>query len=296
MRSAVFIMATLTASFGCGDTSSVSTPPPPPPSIPMADHQEWLWVGPQGEAPACPGDRQVDWEGWAHETATGDCGACECGPAACVPPSSVTAYASTCRIDDEGVRVTFDAGEGSDGSCVAAVPPVSSNTFASVIFEPPTLAPCTPSQPLEPPPISMKFARACPSSLDEVPPSGFSLCTDPELDGSCRPGFSDRRELTERFVDNRTCAPCACGEPTGGDCRVDVGLYGDASCVDYIVVMNWMGLGFSPCSDTPANLPLSTVRVVLRQQEPGACTPTPSISEVVGTVEQGEKRVFCCAQ
>jgi hypothetical protein len=295
IQSAPFLLVILLMILACGDTSSVSSPSTLP-STNTDGPPEWVWVGPGEEAPACPGNRQADWEGWAYEAATGECGACECGPAACMPPSMVTAHGTLCTSPpyDEGVPVTFDAGQGSDGACVAAAPHLPTSAFRSVVFEPPTLALCTPSQPLDPPPISPRFARACPSNVDEEPPGSFIPCIAPEPDGSCRPGFSDRMEFTERFVDNRTCTPCACSLPVGGSCLVDVFLYGDATCTSTIAALFWLGLDMTPCHDTPAPLPLSAVRMVRRQEDPGACMPISRISEVVGTVEQGDTRVFCC--
>lgn len=304
MQRAAFLLAFLITIPACGDTGSVSTPPDPPttpvedpPNTPVEDPPAWVWVGPQEEAPACPGDHQAEWEGWAYEPATGECGACACSPAACVLPTMVTAHGTLCTDEtyDEGVPVTFDAGQGLDEACVTTSPNVPADDFRSVVYGPPSLAPCTPSQPLEPPPISRSLVRACPSNQDEEPPASFIPCIAPEADGSCQPGFSERMEFAERLVDNRTCEPCACGLPTGGNCRFDVHLYGNAACTSQLDTGFRIGLGSTPCHDTPAPLPLSAVRVVPREQEPGACTPTPRISEVLGTVEQDRKRVFCCS-
>ncbi|WP_437763149.1 hypothetical protein WME77_34615 [Sorangium sp. So ce764] len=72
-------------------------------------------------------------------------------------------------------------------------------------------------------------------------------------------------------------------------------LYGDAMCTKQLDTGFGIGLHDTTCHDTPASEPLSAVRVVFTQNEPGSCTPTASVSEVRGLVEHGDTRVFCCA-
>lgn len=272
----------------CGDELGVQGPR-------MNDDPVLLWRGPYDEAPPCPGDRVDYWDGWANEVASDECGPCSCGPATCVAPSTVTTYASI-RCEGARKKVSFTDEEGWRGTCVAIEPPVPDEAFASVMFEAPALAPrCEPSPALDPPPIAGVYAKACPLEPPYDAWSRFMLCITPEPDGSCRPAFSTRLEYIKRLRDNRTCTPCTCGAPMGGDCVADVMLYGDAACTTQIGLGAVIGQGDEPCTDVPAPLPLAAVRAVLTREVPGVCTPTPAISKVVGTVEHGEKRVFCCA-
>lgn len=302
MRSTPFILVIQLAVLACGDGSSVSAPPDTPteehpPDTPAEERPVWLWVGPEGEAPACSGGHPVAWAGWDLDTTAGECGACACGPAACVPPSTLLVHQGNCRGEppDESVPVPIGSGDGWSGACVATTPPVPRDAYSAIVYKSSTLAPCTPSQPLGPPPISRRLVRACPSILDEDPPAGFVLCIIPEPDGSCRPGFPDRREFTDQVVDNRSCAPCACGAPTGGDCRVDIMVYDDASCDVPISGAGGLRLRNEGCATMSEEESFSAVRLTLGVQQPGACTPTSPMSEVIGTVERVETRVFCCA-
>ncbi|WP_437644289.1 hypothetical protein [Sorangium sp. So ce362] len=72
-------------------------------------------------------------------------------------------------------------------------------------------------------------------------------------------------------------------------------LYGDTTCVNRLDTGFGVGLNDTTCHDTPAPEPLSAVRVILTQDEPGTCTPTTSTSETRGLVEHDDTRVFCCA-
>jgi hypothetical protein len=276
------------ALLGCGEELDVYGPR-------MDDDPVWLWVGPEAKARPCPGDYLAEWEGWDNETSPETCGACTCGTAACVLPSMVTAHASLCPGSGAGTPVTFNAGASLIGVCTPVASPVARETFASVTYDPPALErACVPSQ-LEPPPISGEFARACPYDPEQGVLPGFIKCITPEDDGLCRPGFSRRLEYATRKRDNRTCTPCACSPPSGGNCRVDVLLYGDATCARQLDTGFGIGLYDTTCHDTPAPEPLSAVRVVFTRNEPGTCTPTTSVSEVRGLVEHGDTRVFCCA-
>lgn len=161
-------------------------------------------------------------------------------------------------------------------------------------YAPPEMEPtCAPSR-LEPPRISGDYAKVCPYDAEPDPQALFLRCITPEEDGLCRPGFSTRLEYTRHVRDGRTCTPCACSPPSGGDCRVDVLLYGDAKCTSQLDTGFGIGLNDTTCHDTPAPLPLAAVRVIFTQNEPGTCTPTTDLSRVQGLVERGETRVFCC--
>ncbi|XXT22422.1 hypothetical protein WME94_12760 [Sorangium sp. So ce429] len=289
MRSSSSFALALPALLGCGDELDVYGPR-------MDDDPVWLWVGTEEKAPPCPGDRLVEWEGWADEKVPEVCGTCTCGPAACVLPSTITAHTSLCSNPGAGTPVTFDAGTSLIGVCTSFDSPVAPDTFASVTYEPPALErECAPSH-LEPPSISGEFAKVCPFEAEQTAPDEFSLCITPENDGLCRPGFSTRLKYKPRISDNRTCTPCACSAPSGGNCRADVLLYGDATCTNQLDTGFGIGLNDTTCHDTPAPLPLAAVRAIFTHNEPGTCTPTTNLSTVKGLVERGETRVFCCTK
>ncbi|WP_437759382.1 hypothetical protein [Sorangium sp. So ce1389] len=276
---------------GCGDELSIPIPR-------VDDHAVWLWTGDTADAPACPGHRLDFWEGWADEAAMEECGVCTCEPALCTLPSSVTAHRSP-RCGDHGAQIAFDdqdADEDHAGVCLKAVPPAPSEVFASVTFEPPTLAAkCVPSRQFDPPPIFGSFAKACPMAAGIHPVNGWRACISPEDDGLCRTGFDIRLEFKERIADARTCIPCSCEAPAGGNCEAELLVYAEISCTTEII-----GGGFGVdqndrrCTDLDP-LPIAAMRAVLTHQEPGTCVPTSLVSQVSGDIVSGEPRVFCCS-
>lgn len=286
MRRPMLLVLSATMLLACEDEWYVPLLPPPADSGPVL----WMWVGPKDEAPPCIDGQPPKWEGWMPE-ATEDlprtCDACECGPAECVLPSKVTTSGLTCP--GGGTSIALDAGEGWDGTCAAFPTPVPPDGFASIIYEPPTLSPCTPLAAPEPPPIAARFVRVCAGNTAQDPP-GFIPCMQADKEGTCRDGTT-RHEFFEELIDNRACAPCDCGRPAGGRCVADVVLYADSACNDRVDAALSLGLGERACADVSSPLPLSAMRATLVEAEPGACTP--SGAAVIGTVERREPHVVC---
>jgi hypothetical protein len=250
----------------------------------------WIWFGEQAHAPSCPGGYLPAWEAWSEPVSPVECGACACGPAACVLPSRVTAHEPICAGGD-GASTTFDAGDGWDGLCAARAAPMPDEAFASVTYEPPALAACAPSPTPAPPAITGTFARACEPSGEL--PSGFHNCIAPKEDGSCIPDFSIRREWFD-LIDHRACTPCACDEPSGGRCTARITLYGSAGCGDELDVAIISHTDQPLCQDVTDGS-IVAMQARLTQEDAGACTPATSISAVTGTVERGERHEYCCA-
>lgn len=288
MRSLPYMLISLATFLACGEPG----PEPDPYQLPDPDRLSWLWVGPYSDRPPCPQYRLMYWQGWTEGVV--ECNGCTCGPAACALPSRVTAHASICPDDDDdGVEVAFDAGTGWDGSCVALPPPASSSAVASVAFEPPTLSPCE----ALPPPNARKMVLACPYISDKAPATLFTLCADPEPDGTCPSGFSDRRIYTEKPNDEPDCPPCECDAPTGGNCVADVHLYAGATCDNPIAAEALgLGLGDRQCADTSAPSPFRAVRAEFTQADAGTCSPRSVPPEFLEPAKLGESRVFCCTQ
>ncbi|WP_437632755.1 hypothetical protein [Sorangium sp. So ce854] len=187
-----------------------------------------------------------------------------------------------------GSRVV-DAGEGWDGTCVALPSPVQAEQLASVLYEPPVLAPCTPSETPEPPPVAATFVRVCAGNTAQKPPA-FVACMQAGSDGTCRDGLV-RHEFFEELIDGRACAPCECGPPEEGNCVADVTLYGDSQCSDRVDAALGMGLGEMRCANVSSPLPLSAMRAALVEAEPGTCSP--SVPAVIGALERHEPHVVC---
>ncbi|WP_437482222.1 hypothetical protein WME75_40375 [Sorangium sp. So ce1014] len=197
---------------------------------------------------------------------------------------------------DEGIEINLTSAADPPGHCIEASPLVPGDAFASVTLKPPTMAgKCDPVKDLAPPPLSGKFARACPWTDEYVTDFEGIACITPEDDGSCRLGFDMRFEFQEMIRDARTCTPCECGKPVGGSCMADVLLFSDASCSNMLASINEILAEEEICREAHEGSPLAGVRVVFAQDEPGTCSPTTDVSLVDGTIESGETRIFCCS-
>ncbi|WP_437576405.1 hypothetical protein [Sorangium sp. So ce887] len=282
----MLLVLSATALLACENEWYVPLLAPPADSGPVL----WMWVGAEDEAPPCIDGQPPKWEGWMPETPEGlpdTCDACECGPAACVLPSKVMTSGMICP--GGGPSIALDAGAGWDGTCAALPSPVQPDDVASIVYEPPTLSPCTPSATPQPPPVPASFVRVCAGNTAQDPP-GFIPCMESSREESCRNGLT-RHEFFEELIDDRACAPCECGPPAGGRCVADVGLYGDSACSDRVNAAISLGLGEESCADVSSPLPLSAMRATLVEAEPGACSP--GAPAVLGTLERREPHVVC---
>ncbi|WP_437596439.1 hypothetical protein WMF28_28100 [Sorangium sp. So ce590] len=283
MRSAVFLTLTAFAPIGCSPESY---------DLPSPDEREHFYVRFEnhGDSTDCLFGDEVLWEGLVGKETPDKCEACECGPAACTLPSKVTVHASVCPGEDDVGSV--EASESWDGSCAAAATPIQSDAFASVTFEPPALAPCAPVAPApEPWRRPLADVRACkPKTPHRIPGYAFS-CYPTQANGECWKGYPFRHDFST-VIDARTCTPCSCGAPTGGECTAQITLYQDERCFDALgntLITNIE----SPLCSRVANAPLAAMRSAFIQDEPGSCTPSVSTIEG-GKLEPGETHVACC--
>ncbi|WP_437905169.1 hypothetical protein WME95_43825 [Sorangium sp. So ce327] len=215
------------------------------------------------------------------------CDGCACGPAACELPSRLTVDSLDCP--GGGSSVSVDAGDGWDGTCAALPSPVAPEELASIVYDPPALSPCAPSETPEPPLVAARFVRVCAGDTAHEPP-GFTACMQASSDGTCWDGHT-RHEFFEELIDHRACAPCECGPPAGGTCIAELLLYGDGACKDRVGAALSAGLGETPCAGIRSSLPLSAVRASLVEAAPGACSP--NVPAVIGTLERREPHVVC---
>lgn len=284
MRSIVLSTLSAVALLGCSSYDPYELPTPD-----LRDEIYLQLVNYGRNADCLPGDELL-WEGLLGDEAPDECESCQCGPAACVLPSKVTAHASVCPGED--AVGTVDVSGPWDGSCAAATPPIQGSVFASVTFEPSTLAPCAPVSPApEPSRRPLAFVRACKPALPGNHPTVAATCYAPQSDGTCWKEHTVVYTLTT-VVDTRTCSPCTCGAPDGGKCAVKTTLYQDSRCFDEL------GNEFISNSDPPicsrvGNAPLAAMRSVFTQNEPGTCTPSVSTIEG-GKLEPGDTHVLCC--
>jgi hypothetical protein len=267
--------------------------------------------------PSLPGGEPL--QSWVDVTfAEVACPACSCAApaAACVMPGAWNATAAVCQPGSPANVTPFDAPAGWDGTCTSAnsiaagllcdgVPCVQSLTV-----EPPSVAPCVaePAMPPEgqplPPPIRTKVIEypaaghgACDDFTECIgnTPPGYRLCfvahgSDASL--ACREGWSDRHTGWKVAEEQRTCSPCTCGEPQGGDCKVRAQAYADEACGDLSVTLILSSTEAAKCTDLMSGTALGSKTVEPLVQEPGVCEP--GVSEVVGAPLTNEPVTFCC--
>lgn len=284
MRSALFLTLAAFLLIGCSSPDTYELPRP--------DEREQIYVRFEnhgGDTDCLPGDK-VLWEGLVGKDAPNKCEACQCSPAVCTLPSKVTAHASICPGEDDAGAV--EASGSWDGSCAPAPTPIRSDAFASVTFDPPELAPCTPVERApEPWRRTLADVRACkPKTPNWIPGAAFT-CYPPQDNGECWKGYPILRNFST-VIDARTCTPCSCTAPTDGKCTVKTTLYQDVFCDDEL------GDAFITNNDPPmcsrvTTAPLAAMRSTFTQNEPGTCTPSVSTIEG-GKLEPVETHIVCC--
>lgn len=283
MRSTAAVLLALVTLPGCSGLPDEYPSPDPADEI-------WLRMTSTHARFDCPFTTTPLWEGWVGILPPDECEPCECGPANCLAPSKVTANASVCPGD--GTKITFDAGEAWDGSCISLDTPISGDDFASVTFHPPTIARCAPLSPRpEPTRRPLRFVKACVPPPNDLVESGWRVCYPPQKDGTCWKEYPILNEF-KTVTDTRRCTPCSCGAPRGGACAVKTTLYQGIGC------SNTLGSEFTSNKKDPvctgfATGKLGSMDAVFTQSEPGTCEPT--VSEIEsGALEPGPTYVLCC--
>jgi hypothetical protein len=276
-----------------------------------------LWIGKEGEAPACPPNAPVEGSPmFDNLNAPTTCGACKCDApsGSCAFSTKLTAAAATCAGDGPGVpHTSFDAPAGWDGSCTAAsLIPANQKCNGVNCVQSLTLAPLTLTE--EPcgvstEPVASKLpytwgtvARSCrgiaygpcatPSEVcaPAVEP-GFAQCIVQKGDNECPATYPDKHLLYKGFADTRACTPCACGAPSGSTCKAFVSVWGDGACSSPVVAGSVDAAG-SKCLDVPSGSALGSKLATAPVYSPGVCQV--SGGEPMGEAVPEEPSTFCC--
>jgi hypothetical protein len=271
------------------DAPNLEARPSDRPPEPRDGESYWVWVGPQTEAPACPHNDAPAWEAFLNVTASPPCEGCTCSPAACQLPTRVTTYPGI-RCGGEVTR-NFDIGPGLDGACFTTGNPIPDADFASVLYAPPTPGPCTPSGTPRRPLVDATWVRGCHVTDENVITTDFKTCTPPNGLGRCTDPGKKLYTFPKKWNDYRECEPCACGEPSGGECEARVTLYKDRRCSTELDVSVIISTDGPLCSDVTSG-PLASMKVELTFESFGTCTPL--VSRVWGGAELGETITLCC--
>lgn len=286
------------------------------------DSPSIVWMGLERDAPPCPETAlQLGFEGRSGLVATNQCGSCTCDPpvGTCQLPDSITANAAACaNINASTPSTPFDAPAGWDGSCTNN-DAVSSGKLCngvacvqSITIAPPVLIEtgCVPHKlPVltQSEPTWATFARSCrwePSGscsssgrrcAPNAPP-GFRYCIYHEGDVECPDihygPYSERHVFYGGLADTRSCAPCTCNDPSGGECSTKVSIFGDAACGEAPSYLATIDATKASCHDVIAGTALGSKSASPPVYSPGACAPMGG--EPMGSASPVEPRTFCC--
>ncbi|AUX43976.1 uncharacterized protein SOCE26_054330 [Sorangium cellulosum] len=268
--------------------------PVPPDNLPEPDPSQLilLYSGAPEYAPRCDphGDGNLLWEGWVGTPGQEECEPCTCGPARCVLSHTVDVHSSSvCALSDLVSRI--DPGSSWNGTCFPLPDPIPSDAYAFVTIHPPLVTDCQPIP--EVPALrhtNMNFVRACGPDIDVVL-TGFSRCYPPQPNGECWAGHEIQWEFP-LYNDTRACSPCSCGEPSGGDCRVQTTLHSQVDCSEDLGTVLMSGLDKPLCTNTIQGR-IGAVRSIFLKDD-ATCAPSTDSTVVSGTIEPGDTHVLCC--
>jgi hypothetical protein len=264
----------------------------------------------------------VAFEGWPEPTSAPECPACACDApiGSCSISTTWTISSVACPNSDIGVKTTFDAPVGWDGTCneegaiVQGKQCGGAPCVASIAIDPPIIeeSPCKPSgglMPLDPPKLVAEgafapFSRACTAEPWPAcgtsgavclpsPSADFATCVQHTGDVPCPEGWPDRHLLYGYMDDQRSCSECACLPPAGGICVMKAHLYSGLGCTAQtleIDVSTDMSIGCSASLMPGAALSGKSAEVLDYQL--GTCMPTGG--ELDGDLILADATTFCC--
>ncbi len=272
------------------------------------------WLGPSEEAPPCPDVAPLlGSEGYANPIAPFTCPSCSCAPAGCALPEDIDVAAATC--DGDGAASIAWGSPAWSGDCTAegAIPPGQMcggvPCAQSLKIGATTVMPCAPiSEGAEgiPDPAWGLTARECKIgpltgegcaaayACVPPPPVGFTLCVRRSGDDPAvlcpTPTYPYRYVVYAGISDQRSCAPCSCGDPQGAACSAYVQAYADGACGAPLASAT-VALGDPQCADLPAGTGLGSKAALWTEQTPGSCTPQ---GGPVGGIVLSSPETLCC--
>jgi hypothetical protein len=278
------------------------------------DRLRMLWLGPSEDALPCPDVAPFEGsELFADPIAPFTCPSCSCSPAGCTLPEHMHVSAATCP-GDGAQSIAWDS-PAWEGACTAegAIAPGlmcgGEPCTQSLTIGAATVEPCHPvSEGAEyiPDPAWGMLARECllgpPTGMGcavggevcvPAPPAGFTLCVHRDGDDPrilCPKAYPYRYVMYAGVSDQRSCAPCGCGDPQGAACSALVEAFADGACgaeVGSAVVAP----GDPQCVDLPAGTGLGSKAATWMEQTPGSCAPN---GGPAGEVVLFAPETLCC--
>ena len=279
-----------------------------------------LWVGREGEAPACPKQApKAIFNGYAGLTAPPTCPPCRCSAPSCVWPAVSGTAGDACGGAIVGA---VDPPTSWDGTCLAG-PPLGPGTFSAIHIGAAETGGCELVE--DPAPIPhvaeaapaqwAVAARACAAVEDADSacagadcvrgigniPADFRICirypegTEESEAQACPAAYPERHVFFAGLTDTRACTACSCAAPEDAVCIASVSAFQDAACsgAPMPVFQNVpVGVNAPVCVDTSMPLALGSISAVWLADEPGSCVVAGG--EAIGEARPTDSSVFCC--
>lgn len=277
-----------------------------------------LYVGPDGEAPACPAQFPSAIPYVGRSTPTADpaaCATCACGApmgGVCDLADVIIVSEKTCQsIDPPAFATNLSVPAAWDGKCESMGSAPGGLTTCggfcnrTVKAAAPQLVggACAVSggEATKPEVKWATLGKACgdaPSGggctggqvCQPTPATGFEsgLCNYKPGEQAC-PGepFTEQHVFYEGVEDTRMCTECSCGSPVNATCAATITVFTDNACTTGAV-----SFSAGSCALLPGNPTITGRSAMITSMSPCACQP--SGGESMGAVTATQPTTFCC--
>ncbi|UQA57059.1 hypothetical protein [Polyangium aurulentum] len=168
---------------------------------------------------------------------------------------------------------------------------------------PPAPPSCAPPASSEPWNETLAFAcapddawPACPKDGSQVclpAAANFAACVRKAGDEACPDGWPMRHVVYDNVEVERSCSPCSCGAPAGGNCIVEAAVTSGNACSGMYWNLNVTSAEPPGCVDLlPSGSSLGGKTAAVLVYEPGMCEP--SGGEPFVTITRDAPTTFCC--
>jgi hypothetical protein len=126
-----------------------------------------------------------------------------------------------------------------------------------------------------------------------VPTAGdFDACVRKVGDEECPEGWPVRHLVYDNVEVERSCSPCSCGAPAGGECIVEAAVTSGNACGGLEWQLNVSSAELSKCVDLMSGVALASKQAALLSYQPSTCEPSGGAPLV--TVTLGVPMTLCC--
>ncbi len=126
-----------------------------------------------------------------------------------------------------------------------------------------------------------------------LPAAGdFAACVRKTGDEACPEGWPVRQLVYDDVAVERSCSPCACDVPAGGECIVEAAVTSGNACDGMTWQLNVSSAEPPKCVDLMSGTALASKQAALWSYQPGSCEPSGGAPLV--TVKLGVPTTICC--